>query len=43
MFNLILGIIFCIIIMKYNEEIVQFLIALGSIDSIIGYFQKLKQ
>ena len=29
MFNLILGIILCILVMKYNQEIVQFLIASG--------------
>jgi len=43
MFNLILGIILCILVMKYNEQIVQFLISSGSIDSLINYLQNLKQ
>jgi len=43
MFNLILGIVLCIIVMKYNEKIVQSLITSGSIDSFLGYLQKLKQ
>ena len=41
MFNLILEIILCILVMKYNQEIVQFLIASGSIDLIIGYYKTL--
>ena len=40
-FNLILGIKLCIIVMKYNQEIVQFLIASGSIVSLITYLQSL--
>ena len=43
MFNLILGIILCILVMKYNQEIVQFLIASGSIDLIIGYLKQKRQ
>ena len=41
MFNLILGIILCILVMKYNQEIVQFLIVSGSIDSIIDPYKTL--
>ena len=29
--------------MKYNQEIVQFLIVSGSIDSLITYLQSLKE
>jgi hypothetical protein len=42
-FNLILGIILCILVMKYNQEIVSFLISSGSIDSLINYLQSLKE
>ncbi len=42
MFNIILGIILCLIFMSYNQEIVQFLIHSGSIDSVISYLESLK-
>ena len=42
MFNIILGIIFCLIFMSYNQEIVQFLINSGTIDSMIGFLESLK-
>ena len=42
MFNIILGIIICLIVMSYNQEIVQFLINSGTIDSMIGYLESLK-
>ena len=43
MINLILGIILCMIVMKYNQEIVQFLIESGNIDSLITYLHSLKE
>jgi hypothetical protein len=43
MFNLILGIIICIIIMKYNQEIVSFLISSDSINLTINYLKSLKE
>ena len=43
MINLILGIILCMIVMKYNQEIVQFLIVSGNIDSLITYLHSLKE
>ena len=43
MFNLILGIILCILVMKYNQEIVQFLVSSGSIDRMMEYLQSLKE
>ena len=43
MFNLILGIIICIIVMKYNQEIVTFLISSDGMDSLINYLQNLKE
>ena len=43
MFNLILGIIICIIVMKYNQEIVSFLISSDSMYLIINYLQSLKE
>ena len=42
MFNILLGIILCLIFMNYNQEIVQFLINSGSIDSVISYLEDLK-
>ena len=42
MFNIILGIIICLIFMNYSQEIVQFLIHSGSIDSVISYLESLK-
>ena len=42
MFNIILGIILCLVVMSYNQEIVQFLINSGTIDSMIGYLESLK-
>ena len=42
MFNIILGIILCLIVMSYNQEIVQFLTYSGTIDSMIGYLESLK-
>jgi len=42
LFNLILGIILYIGIMKYNQEIVHFLIPSGSINYLINYLHKLK-
>ena len=42
MFNIILGIFLCLIFMNYNQEIVQFLIHSGSIDSVISYLESLK-
>ena len=43
MFNLILGIVLCIIVMKYNEPIIEFLIHSGSVDRLIAYLQNLKE
>jgi len=43
MINLILGIILCMIVIKYNQEIVQFLIVSGNIDSLITYLYSLKE
>ena len=43
MFNLILGIILCILVMKYNQEIVFFLISSDSMDSIMNYTQRFKE
>ena len=43
MINLLLGIILCMIVMKYNQEIVQFLIVSGNIDSLITYLHSLKE
>ena len=37
MFNLILGIIICIIVMKYNQETVSLLILSDSIETLINY------
>jgi hypothetical protein len=43
MFNLILGIVLCVVVMKYNEPIIDFLIHSGSLDTLISYLQSLKE
>ena len=43
MFDLILGIIICIIIMKYNQEIMSFLISSDNINLTINYLKSLKE
>ena len=43
MFNVIVGVILCLVVINYHDEIVSFAVHSGAVDSAIGYLENLKK
>ena len=43
MFNVVVGVILCLVVINYHDEIVSFAVHSGAVDTAIGYLENLKK